>query len=321
MKLAVVADPLAQLDPSGDTSLALIEAAQELGHESFVTDTRGLTIAAGRVQAPLRRVRLAAGRMDGPRWIVPERWYELDPPDGLVALDAMDAVLFRTDPPVDVRYLWATYLLDSIDPARTVLVNDPRGIRAANEKLFPLRYPDLIPPTLVTADAAHIRRFVDGHGRAIAKPIDGYAGRGVLVLDGDDQNVASIVEVMTCRGAQPIVVQAWLPAATAGNKRILLYAGEVLGAVNRSIEPADFRTGNPDVAVPLTAHELEIVERLRPDLGRLGLRLVGLDVIGETLIEVNVTSPGGIRQAQGLGLAGMARTVIECIEAEARRRS
>lgn len=320
MRIGVVLDPLERLDPAGDTSLALIEAAQALGHESFVTQTRDLAIIDGRVHAPLRRIRLAGGHMDGPRWIAPNPWCELDVGDGLVDLATMDAILFRTDPPVDSRYLWATYLLDRVDPSRTVLVNDPHGLRSANEKLFPLRFPDLIPPTIVTAEATRIRAFVDEHGAGVAKPIDGYAGRGALRLQADDPNVGSIVEVMTARGAQPIVVQAWVQAASAGNKRILVYDGEALGAVNRLVEPRDFRTGNPSSAVPLDARDLEIVARLAPAMRDLGLRLAGLDVIGEYLIEVNVTSPGGIRQAEGLGLAGMARAVIERIEAESRRR-
>lgn len=320
MRLGIVLDPLEHLDPSGDTSLALIEAAQALGHESFVAETRDLTIMDGRAQAPLRRIRLAEGRMDGPRWIVPSPWYELDAADGQVPLDTLDALLFRTDPPVDARYLWATYLLDAVDPDRTVLVNDPRGIRAANEKLLPLRFPDLIPPTLVTADGGLIRSFVDEHGMCVAKPIDGFAGRGALRLRTDDPNVASIVEVMTARSAQPIVVQAWVEAAADGNKRILVYDGEAIGAVNRLVQPRDFRTGNPSSAALLGARDRGIVTALAPTLRDLGLRLAGLDVIGGYLIEVNVTSPGGIRQAEGLGLAGMARDVIERIEAECRRR-
>jgi glutathione synthase len=316
VKLAVVLDPLERLDPTGDTSLALVEAAQGLGHESFIVETQQLTIVDGQLSAPLRRIHLAKGHMDGPRWVAPEPWCEIEGPRGLVPLASMDAVLFRTDPPVDRLYLWASYLLDAIDATRTVLVNDPRGVRQANEKLFPLRFPDLVPPTLVTADQALIRGFVDEYGRAVAKPIDGHAGRGVLRLEIDDPNVPSIVEVMTARGSQPIVVQAWLEEADGGNKRILVYDGEVLGAVNRPREPRDFRTGSPSAAACVTDREREIVARLKPALHRLGLRLVGLDVIGDYLIEVNVTSPGGIRQAEGLGLTGMARTVIERIEAE-----
>ena len=188
MKLAFVLDPVARLDPSGDTSIALIEAAQALGHESFVAETRELAVGDGRACAPVRRIHLAGGRQDGVRWIAPDPWYELEPATGLIAFDAMDAVLFRTDPPVDARYLWATYILDAVDPARTVLVNDPRGVRDANEKLFPLRYLDLVPPTMVSADAVTIRSFVDDHGCAVGKPIDGHAGRGVLRMAAGDFN-------------------------------------------------------------------------------------------------------------------------------------
>jgi glutathione synthase len=217
MRIGIVLDPLERLDPSGDSSLALIEAAQALGHESFVAETRELTLVDGRTCAPLRRIHLAGGHMQGPRWVAPDPWCTLEPAGGLTALETLDALLFRTDPPVDARYLWATYLLDRVDPRRTVMVNDPRGIRAANEKLFALRFPELMPPTIVTADGGLIRSFVDTHGTAVAKPIDGFAGRGVLRLQADDPNVASIVEVMTARGAQPIVAQAWVAAASGGS--------------------------------------------------------------------------------------------------------
>jgi glutathione synthase len=320
MNIAIVLDPLDGIDPAGDSSVALIEAAQAQGHTSYVAEARELAIRGGEACAPLRRIRLAEGRTDGPRWLAPDPWYQLDPEAGLVAFGAMDAVLFRTDPPVDRRYLWATWLLDAIDASRTIMVNDPRGLRHANEKLFALRFPDLIPPTLVSSDARLIRRFVDEHGTAVAKPIDGHAGRGVLRLSVDDPNVASIVEVMTGRGSQPIVVQAWVGAATSGNRRLLLYDGVILGSVDRLPQDADFRTGNPCRSAAITARDEEIVARLRPHLRDLGLRLVGLDVIGEHLIEVNVTSPGGIRQAEGLGLAGISREIVQRIEAEWRRR-
>lgn len=315
MKLAFVIDPLERLDPTGDTSLALIEAAGQLGHESFVAETHELSIAGGRARAPLRRIHLASAPMDGVRWAAPRDWYELDAvPAEPRALDEMDAVFFRTDPPVDPRYLWATWILDAVDPARTILVNDPRGIRDANEKLFALRFPDLVPPTLVSSDIAAIRRFVDATGRAVAKPIDGHAGRGVLQLRAGDPNLRSILELGTARGRQPIAVQSWVDDAVAGNRRILLWNGEVLGAVNRPVEPDDFRTGSPAEAVSLTIREREIVSTLAPELRARGLRFVGLDTIGDYLIEVNVTSPGGIRQAMGLGVPDMARDLIEALE-------
>lgn len=319
MNFAVVLDALERLEPSGDSSIALMEAAQALGHVCYVTEARDLTIADGRAVAPVRRVHVAAGRMEGPRWLAQDPWYRLEEPGTLTPLASFDAVLFRTDPPFDRRYLWATWLLDAVDRDRTIMVNDPRGLREANEKLFPLRYPELIPPTLVTADLRLVRRFVDEHGAAVAKPIDGHAGRGVLRLAAGDPNLASIVEIMTARGTQPLVVQAWLAASSCGSKRVVVYGGEILGAVARRVEPSDFRTGNPSGVAEVTDRDREIVVRLRPALDELGLRLVGLDVIGGDLIEVNVTSPGGIRQAEGLGLAGISRMVIERIEAERRR--
>lgn len=316
MNIAVLLDPLDRLDASGDSTIALIEAAEALGHAAHIAEARTLTIRGGDLLAPLRRIHVAHGGSDGPRWIAPDPWFQLDPPVGLVALGAMDAVLLRTDPPFDTRYLWTTWLLDALDRSRTVLVNDPRGVREANEKLFALRYPELIPPTIVTADVRLVRSFVDSHGIAVAKPIDGHAGRSVLRLVAGDPNLASIVEMMTARGTQPVVVQAWVEAAACGNKRVLVYGGEILGAVDRMLEPRDFRTGNPSRVATITPRDREIVARLRPDLAALGLRLVGLDVIGEHLIEVNVTSPGGLRQAEGLGLAGISREIVQKIESE-----
>jgi glutathione synthase len=321
MNLAFVLDPLERLDPTGDTSIALIEAAQRRGHDSWITDFTTLALVDGRAHASVRAISLAEGHMEHTKWTAPEPWFRLGPRSGgWRDLGEMDAVFVRTDPPVDRRYLSATYILDGVDPARTTMVNEPRGVRNANEKLFPLRFPDLVPPTLVSSDAEGIRRFVKRHGRAVAKPIDGHAGWGAVQLRSDDSNLRSLVELVTDRGAHPTVVQAWAKAATEGNKRIILFDGEILGAVNRVIEADDFRTGAPCALAPITERDHEIVERLRPVLGMEGLRLVGLDVIGDYLIEVNVTSPGGIRQAEGLGLNGIAGRLIERLE-DARRRA
>jgi glutathione synthase len=315
MKIAFVCDPLERLDPTGDTSLALIEAAGQLGHESFVVRTHELSIVAGRARAPLRRIRLANAPMDGVRWLAPQTWHALgDSPVEPIALDEVDAVFLRTDPPIGPTYLWATWILDAVDPVRTTLINNPRGVRDANEKLFALRFPDLVPPTIVSSDMSEIRRFVDTVGLAVMKPIDGHAGRGVLQLRAGDANLRSILELGTARGSHPTVVQAWVDDAAIGNRRILLWNGEVLGAVNRPVEPDDFRTGSPAESVTLTSREREIVSTLRPELHARGLIFVGLDTIGDFLIEVNITSPGGIRQAMGLGMPDIARDLIEALE-------
>lgn len=321
MKLAFVIDPLERLDPTGDTSVALIEAAGQLGHETFFAETHTLSLLGAMARAPLRRIRVADAPMDGVRWAAPAVWYEAgEPPAEPIELAEMDAIFLRTDPPLDAGYLWATWILDRVDPARTILINDPRGIRDANEKLFALRFPKLVPATIVSADMAEIRRFIEDVRLAVMKPIDGHAGRGVLALQAGDTNVASIVELGTARGTRPIVVQAWVDEAAAGNRRILLWNGTVLGVVNRPVEPGDFRTGSPAEAVAPTPRELQIVATLAPDLRARGLRFVGLDTIGDYLIEVNVTSPGGIRQAMGLGMPDIARDLIESLERERRSR-
>jgi glutathione synthase len=229
-------------------------------------------------------------------------------------LDDADVVLFRTDPPVDRAYLDATLVLDRVDTARTVLVNDPRGIRLANEKLWGLAHPDLCPPTLVAADRDLIDGFVAEHRRCVVKPIDGHAGRGVLRLDATDPNRASIVELVTERGARPVVVQPWLDEVAEGNKRIFLHGGRPAGAVLRHPADGDFRIGMPDALAELTERDHEICDRLGPELQRLGLVLVGLDVIGDRLIEVNVTSSGALHKADRLLGTTLCDDFIDLLE-------
>lgn len=217
-----------------------------------------------------------------------------------ISLDDADAVFMRTDPPVDQSYVNATLVLDLVDPARTAIVNDPRGLRLANEKLYALQWPDLVPTTVVSARRATIWEFIAAHGAAVAKPIDGYAGRGVVRLSADDPNLPSLIEMLTRDGSRAIVVQVFLPEVADGNKRIFVLDGEPVAGVYRFPEGGDFRIGNPAAAAPLTARDREICARLGPAFVRDGLRMVGLDVIGRHLIEVNVTSPGALRKADVL---------------------
>ena len=230
-------------------------------------------------------------------------------------------MLFRTDPPVDRHYLEATYLLDRVDPAGTVLVNDPRGIRIANEKLWALQYPELCPSTLVAADAGLIGEFVAEHGRCVVKPIDGFAGRGVLRLDARDDNRASIVELLTEHGRRAVVVQPWLDEIRDGNKRIFLHDGVPAGAVLRYPAGDDFRIGMPARVVDLTPRDIEICRTLGPGLVALGLVLVGIDVIGEHLIEVNVTSSGALHKADRLLGTSLCDDFIQLLETKTEGRS
>jgi len=203
-------------------------------------------------------------------------------------------------PPLDQAYLTATLILDLVDSARTALVNDPGGLRACSEHLLPLRFPDLIPPTVVTADEGAIRSFLAEHQTAVIKPVDGFSGRGVLRLDRHDPNLGSLIEMSTHGGARTVVVQRFLREVAAGNKRIFVMAGEPVGAVYRFPRAGDFRIGNPTAKAPLTVRDREICARLAPTLRRHGIHLAGLDVIGPYLIEVNVTSVGALRKADAL---------------------
>ena len=289
-----VADPLGQLDHKVDTTLGLINAALRQGHRVRHCEIQDLAIADGQARA-------LAGDVGGRGRV----W---------VGLSDHDAVLFRTDPPVDRRYLDATLILDRVNPASTLLVNDPRGIRAANEKLWALQFPDLCPPTLVAADNALIHEFVEGHKRCVIKPIDGHAGRGVLRLNADDSNRASIVELLTHYGQRAAVVQVWIAAVRDGNKRIFLHNGEPAGATLRYPSGQDFRIGMPSEIAELTERDREICDRLGPELRALGLVLAGVDVIGEFLIEVNVTSSGALHKSDRLLGTSLCDSFIELLE-------
>ncbi|HEV8275167.1 MAG TPA: glutathione synthase [Streptosporangiaceae bacterium] len=300
MKIAFVADPLDGLDPSIDTTVGLMHAAQDHGAEVWVTQARLLEGAHGRARAHARRVRLAPSRPRGDhRWTVAQRWFTAGEPQR-VWLDEMAAVFMRTEPPLDQTYLTATLILDLVDPGCTALVNDPGGLRACSEHLLPLRFPDLIPPTIITADEGTIRSFLAEHQTAVIKPVDGFSGRGVLRLDRHDPNLGSLIEVSTDGGVRAVVVQRFLREVAAGNKRIFVIAGEPVGAVYRFPRAGDFRIGNPAAEAPLTPRDREICARLAPTLRRHGIHLAGLDVIGPYLIEVNVTSVGALRKADAL---------------------
>ncbi len=300
MRIGFVADPLERLDPSIDTSVGLMHAAQDRGAEVWVTEAVQLEAVDGRARALARRIELAPTRpVTGCRWSVPDPWFtvvETRP----VWLDELAAVFLRTEPPVDDAFVAATLIMDLIDPVGTVLVNDPRGLRECSEHLFPLHFPDLVPPTTVTADERTIRDFLAEHGAAVIKPVDGFSGRGVLRLDRHDPNLTSLIEISTVLGTRPVLVQRFLREVTAGNKRVFVVDGEPVGAVYRYPMAGDFRIGQPSAEAPITARDHEICARLAPELRRMGIRLAGLDVIGPSLIEVNVTSVGALRKADAL---------------------
>jgi glutathione synthase len=300
MKTAFVVDPLAGLDAATDTSVGLMHAVRDRGGQVWITEARLLEAVHGRARALASRVELAPSHpMHDHRWSVADPWFTASTPRH-VWLDEMAAVFMRTEPPVDETFTTATLILDLVDPAGTAMINDPRGLRMCSEHLFPLRFSGLIPPTIVTADPRAIREFLVEHRVAVLKPVDGFSGRGVLRLERDDPNLASLVELCTGNGARPVVVQRFLGEVADGNKRVFVVDGAPVGAVYRYPAAGDFRIGNPSAEAPVTARDREICARLAPALHRYGIRLAGLDVIGPYLIEVNVTSVGALRKADAL---------------------
>jgi glutathione synthase len=318
VKLAFIIDPIQRLDPTHDTSVALMEAAQAAGHEVWITYATQLTVIAGKAWAILRSVQLVPVTLRENRWIAVADWFNLGEPS-FQPLETMDVVFMRVDPPVNTAYLYSTYILDAIDPSKTRVINSPQGLRSANEKMYALQFRDAIPETIVTQDKSVIRAFLEQHGAAVLKPLGGKAGEGILFLQAGDRNFNSLIEIST-QGQLPIMVQTYLPDAKLGDKRIILLNGEPLGAVNRVPTGSEFR-GNMAVGgraeqVEITERDRQICQQLAPTLRRDGLIFVGIDIIGDYLTEVNVTSPTGVREIDRLSQLNLGQTVMQWLESD-----
>ncbi|MEO1621256.1 MAG: glutathione synthase, partial [Cyanobacteria bacterium J06632_3] len=233
-------------------------------------------------------------------------------------MEEMDAVFMRKDPPVTVPYLYVTYILDYIDSERTLVINSPSGLRAANEKMYALQFKQAIPETIVSSDKQVIREAVERWGAGVLKPLGGKAGEGILFLEGGDRNFNSLIEVSTLQGKEPVMVQAYLPAAKDGDKRVILLDGEPIGAVNRVPTGKEFRgnmaVGGRSDKTGLTERDLEICQQVAPALRKDGLIFVGIDIIGGYLTEVNVTSPTGIREVDRLDDVRLGHQVVEWVQ-------
>lgn len=300
MSILVVADPWAGLDPAIDATVGLVAAAQDLGVAVRVCTPEDLAVVAGRVRARATPVTLGP-RVRGRdhRWLVGAPWSRPGLPQDIDVAAETRLVLLRIDPPVDGRYLRTTHLLDLVESAGTRVVNRPAGVRAVQEKLVALHFPELCPATLVSADPAEVRRFVATHGAAVMKPVDGFGGLDVWLLR-DDGAARALAESATDGGRRHVVVQEYLDAVREGNKRLFLLDGEVIGAVLRRPDPDDFRIGAPSAPAGIDDADRRIVGAVAPLLARHGIAMAGLDVIAGRLIEVNVTCPGGTAKADAL---------------------
>lgn len=322
MKLAFIIDPISKLDPGHDSSVAMMEAAQLLGHQVWITEANRLSIIEGKAWGYLQGVNLRPVELIEGHWQAAIEWYQLQE-SALTCLEEMDAIFMRTDPPVDVPYLYTTYILDLIDKNKTLVVNSPGGLRTANEKVYALQFTSVIPETIVSQDKDVIAKFVAAKKSAVLKPLGGKGGEGILFLEDGDRNFNSIVEVSTHQGREPVMVQEYLPAAKEGDKRIILLEGKPIGAVNRIPSGNEFRgnmaVGGKAAKVDITEREQEICAAVAPQLRADDLYFVGIDVIGGYLTEVNVTSPTGIREIDRLNNVSLGKQVIEWLEAKLAR--
>ena len=319
MKLAFIIDPIAKLDPGHDTSVALMEAAQIMGHQVWIAQARDLTIVEGKAWANLQSVILKPVQLVDGLWKATSDWYQIGE-SIFTCLEEMDAVWMRVDPPVNTPYLYATYILDLIDPQKTLVVNSPAGLRNANEKVYALQFTSVIPTTIVSQDKAVIEKFLNQQEAAVLKPLGGKAGEGILFLEAVDRNFNSLIEISTRQGSEPVMVQEYLPAAKEGDKRIILLEGKPIGALNRIPTGKDFRgnmaVGGRVASTEITDREREIARVLAPKLIADGLYFVGIDIIGGYLTEVNVTSPTGIREIDRLSSVSSGKEVITWLESK-----
>lgn len=317
LKFAFIIDPIARLDPGHDTSVAIMEAAQILEHEVFITQADRLGVVGSRAYGWLQPITMKPVVQQSDRWVAESDWYRLGEAKWR-PLEQMDVVFMRTDPPVTVPYLYVTYILDYVDSRKTQVINSPKGLRTANEKMYALQFADAIPETIVSADKQVIRAAVERWGAGVLKPLGGKAGEGILFLEGSDRNFNSIIEVSTQRGKEPVMVQTYLPAAKAGDKRVILLSGEPIGAVNRVPTGKEFRgnmaVGGRSEKTEITARDLEICRQVAPAVRRDGLIFVGIDIIGGYLTEINVTSPTGIREIDRLDGVRLGNQVVKWAE-------
>ncbi|MCC6306567.1 MAG: glutathione synthase [Rhodobacteraceae bacterium] len=311
LRVAIQMDPVGGVDIRADSTFRLAEEAQARGHELFHYTPGRLVFRDGRVLA--RGWPLTVRRVQGDHFTLGAET-EID-------LGEWDVVWLRQDPPFDMAYITTTHLLELIHP-RTLVVNDPFWVRNAPEKLLVLRFPELIPPTLIARDLGAIRAFRAAHGDVILKPLYGNGGAGVFRLDPNDANLAALHELFTGFSREPLIVQKYLPAVARGDKRVILVDGEAVGAINRVPAAGETRSnlhvGGRAEKAALTARDRAIAAAIGPTLRAKGLVFVGIDVIGDWLTEINVTSPTGIQELERFEGLNVARRIWEAVEARHR---
>ncbi len=311
LRVAVQMDHISTVQIAGDSSFALMLEAQKRGHHLFHYEVDRLSMRDGRVYAACEPVKV--NDVEGAH-------YELESPNH-EDLAHMDVILMRQDPPFHMGYITATHLLERIHgegPDKVLVANNPAEVRNAPEKIFVTEFPDLMPETLITRSREEIRKFRDEFGDIIIKPLYGNGGAGVFRIQEGDQNLSSLLEMFENTWPEPFIAQRYMKEVRAGDKRIILIDGEPVGAINR-IPSADEARSNMHVggraeAIDITPREEEICAAIGPELKRRGFIFVGIDVIGDYMTEINVTSPTGIREVQKFGGADIAALFWDAVE-------
>lgn len=302
IKLGVVMDPISQLNYKKDSTMAMLWAAQDRGWELHYLEQTDLFLQQGIAMSKLWPLRVARD---------PKAWYELgEPVDAELA--SLDVILMRKDPPFDNEYIYSTYILEQAERQGTLIVNRCQSLRDCNEKVFATQFPECCPPVLVSADTERLKAFYATHGDVIYKPLDGMGGSAIFRVKPDDANLSVILETLTHHGATTIMAQRYIPEIINGDKRILMIDGAPIPYCLARVPLAgelrgNLAAGGQGVAQPLTERDRWIAQQVGPSLREKGLIFVGLDVIGEYLTEINVTSPTCIReidQAHNLDIGG-----------------
>jgi len=308
LKVALQMDPIENVNIDADSTFVIGLEAQRRGHSLYHYHPDDLMYQDGRVFAYARQLELKRD---------PDHFFSLSPPDW-IDLTTLDVVWLRQDPPFDMAYLTTTYLLDMVHPA-TLVVNNPTQVRCNPEKLYISRFPDLIPPTLVTRNVAAIKAFRAKHKDIIVKPLYGNGGWGVFHIQPQDENLNTLLEMHMAASREPLVIQAYIPAVRQGDKRIILIDGEPAGAINRIPPEGEARSnmhaGGQAEPCTLNDRDLEICATIGQDLRDRGLIFAGIDVIGDYLTEINVTSPTGLQEIRRFDGLALEEKLWDAIEA------
>jgi len=309
IKLGVVMDPISQSNVKKDSSIAMMLEAQSRGYQLYYMEMSDLYLDQGVCRATTKQVKVFDN---------PEKWYEFSESED-IAVSELDAVLMRKDPPFDTEYIYATYFLERAELEGTLIVNKPQSLRDCNEKLFTAWFPELTPRTLVTRNAQQIRQFHQENKDIIIKPLDGMGGSSIFRIKEDDANVGVIIETLTNHGEVYAMVQGYMPEIVDGDKRILIVNGEVIPYCLARI-PAQGETrgnlaaGGKGEARPLSPSDKMLAETIAPELKKRGLYFVGLDVIGDKVTEINVTSPTCIKEIEAAYPINISGKLMDAIE-------